>query len=181
VDSRSNARRQRLDEPDQTRCRSQFAGPVGPTGETGATGATGSTGETGATGATGGTGATGATGETGIGTTGATGATGPSGPRDPDFVATLKLGKVTSGNGFSYLNATVNSAGIVRVSGPMIAEAYRIPMSKGTVRLVVKARKSTRTRLRKTGKLDVKVTVKFKSLSGGDVVTRTRTITINKQ
>ena len=66
---------------------------------------------------------------------------------------------------------------IARLS-PMVAEAYRIPMSRGTVKVVVKARKSMRDKLRKNGKLDVKVAVKFKSLSGGDAITRTKTLTL---
>jgi len=96
-------------------------------------------------------------------------------------VGTLKLGKVIQRNGFSYLNATVNGPGIIKATGPKIETKYDIPMSKGTSRLVIKANKASRTTFRRTGKLQVKVTVRFRALAGGELVTRTRVLALRKK
>jgi hypothetical protein len=90
----------------------------------------------------------------------------------------LRLGKVTRGNGFAYLDVTVNGAGIIKVTGPKISMSFDIPMSNGTSRIMVKARPNARKQLRRTGKLKVRAEVRFRAIAGGKLLTQAKTLTL---
>lgn len=100
-----------------------------------------------------------------------------SGPMTPGSVAVTKV-EADSRRGTARVSIMVNEAGTITVSGKGLATTKAQAAGVGTVKVTVHPAKTTRSALRKTGKLATKVSVSLAPADGGAVAKTSRSLTL---
>jgi virginiamycin B lyase len=104
-------------------------------------------------------------------------------PSSPPLAGTVKVVKVKNDKkkGTARVSIAVNEAGSVAVSGKGAVTAKATAKGGETVMVTAKAAKSKQASLEKTGRLQLKLAIKFTPSNGGAAASATKSITLRRQ